>query len=92
MLSMTLASLGWGVWWFALVLRELAPRFAPSLATIFGVSCSFAALGFLCGLVTLRARLAWALITCVPLFANASLLVLPLVVHHALGVVDEVAS
>jgi hypothetical protein len=78
MLSMTMATLGWGTWWLAVVLWELAPAWAPSLEVTLGVACAFAVVG--CGfwLFSLRAKLAWVLITVVPLFANASLLVLPL--------------
>jgi len=77
MLSMTLATLGWGSWWLAFLVERLAPGLAPNLGFVYGVAGTFAVLGLLCGAVTLRAKLAWILITGVPLFANASLLMLP---------------
>ena len=76
---MTLATLGWGSWWLAFLIQRLAPDFAPNLSVVYAFSGTFAAVGFLCGLFTLRVKLAWILITGVPLFANATLLMLPFV-------------
>ena len=81
MVSMTLASLGWGVWWITAFLMRFAPSIAPSVEGAITVSCIFASVGFLVALCTIRARLSWILITLVPLCANASLLLLPLAVH-----------
>jgi hypothetical protein len=80
MLSMTLASLGWGTVWLTVVLMKLLPEWAPGVVPAQWIACSFAFAGFCCGVFTLRAKLAWILITAVPLFANGSLLVLPLIV------------
>ena len=80
MLSMTLASLGWGAWWVTVILTRFAPEVAPGLRTTSIVSCSFAAAGFLVALWTVRARLAWLLVTLVPLLANASLLLVPIAI------------
>ena len=74
---MTLATLGWGSWWVAALLRALAPAAAPGPWATAWVACAFAAIGLAWGLVTLRAKLAWVAITAVPLFANGSLLLLP---------------
>jgi hypothetical protein len=81
MLSMTLASLGWGAWWTTAFLMRFAPAHAPSVETAITISCIFATAGFLVALWTIRARLSWILITLVPLCANASLLVLPFALH-----------
>ena len=98
---MTMATLGWGTWWLEVVLRHYAPGWAPSLEVTLGISWSFALVGFCIGLFTLRAKLAWILITGVPLFANGSLLLLPLVLtelravsaahseRHTLGEVEH---
>ncbi len=80
MLSMTLASLGWGTAWLTLVLMKLAPGWAPSVEVAEAIASSFAFVGLCIGLFTLRAKLAWILITGVPLLANGSLLILPLIV------------
>jgi len=77
MLSMTLASLGWGTWWITVALAKLAPEIAPGIATTQVVSDVFAIAGLLCGLFTLRAKLAWILITGVPILANVALIVFP---------------
>ena len=74
---MTLASLGWGVWWITAFLIRFAPDFAPGLRAASIVSCVFATAGFLAAVWTIRARLAWLLFALVPLFANASLLLFP---------------
>lgn len=78
---MTLASLGWGVWWVTAFLMRFAPEHAPSVDGAITVSCIFATVGLLVALWTIRARLSWILITLVPLLANASLLMLPLALH-----------
>lgn len=80
MLSMTLATLGWGTVWLTVVLLKTAPSWAPHVGTTYVVASIFAFAGLCCGLFTLRAKLAWILITGVPLFANGSLLLLPLIV------------
>ena len=83
MLSMSLATLGWGAWWTKLFLMRFAPSIAPSLATTNAVACVFAGAGFLVALWAVRAKLAWLLVTAVPLFANGSLLCMPMVVEVA---------
>lgn len=80
MLSMTLASLGWGTVWLTVVLMKLAPEWAPGVGAAEWIASLFALAGLACGVFTLRAKLAWILITGVPLFANGSLLVLPWIV------------
>jgi hypothetical protein len=79
MLSMTLASLGWAAWWCFAFLKHFAPEHAPSSYTVQWIGCGFALPGFLVALWTIRAKLAWIVVTLVPLGANASLLTMPLV-------------
>jgi len=80
MLSMILASLGWGVWWIEVFLTRFAPEHAPSLHTTALVGGAFALPGLLVAVWTIRAKAAWILITLVPLCANLSLLALPVLI------------
>ncbi len=77
MLSMTLASLGWGAWWMAVALARFAPDYAPGVVLTQAIADGFAIAGLLAGFFTLRAKLAWILITGVPIFANLALIVFP---------------
>lgn len=77
MLSMTFASLGWGVWWVMLVLRRFAPELSISLAVPDAVSTGCALVGFLIAVLTLRARRSWLMFVAIPLLANASLFFMP---------------
>ena len=79
MVSMSLASLGWGCWWIFAFLTHFAPEYAPSVRVVSWVSCGFAAVGLLAGVWTVRAKLAWLLFTLIPLTANGSLLLMPAV-------------
>jgi hypothetical protein len=81
MLSMCLASLGWGVWWIEVFLARVAPEHAPSLRTTALIGGAFALPGLLVAIWTLRAKAAWILITLVPLLANLSLIVLPILIR-----------
>ena len=92
MLSMTFATLGWATWWLAVVLARLAPGLAPGFHPTWAVTMVFAGAGLCCGLFTLRAKLAWILITGVPLFANGSLLLLPLLIPEGSGILDPRAA
>ncbi len=80
--SMVFATLGWGVWWSAVVLLELAPDWAPSLRVTAWVACAFALFGLFLAVFSVRARLIWVLLAGVPVFANGSLLCLPLLLDH----------
>jgi hypothetical protein len=86
MTSMTLATLGWGVIWVALCLKRWAPEWSPGPEVAFGTASAFAIVGLGFGLFSLRAKLAWILITAAPIFANTSLLCLRLVVPGLLHV------
>jgi len=79
MLSICLASLGWGTWWVAAFLSRFAPDLAPGFALTSWIAGVFASLGLLVALFTIRARRIWLLFTLVLLLANASLLLVPLV-------------
>lgn len=78
---MICASLGWGVWWITFALRRFAPEWAPSLELSGWIAAGIAAFGLLVAIWTIRAKAAWLLITLVPLFANASLLAMPMLVE-----------
>lgn len=75
-LSMILASLGWGAWWAALFLAkftalEVSVLWVEVVAALFGVP------GLLVAVFTIRAQKAWLVFVSVPLFANLGLLLLP---------------
>ena len=80
--AMVFATLGWGTWWFSVMLHKLLPALAPPLWATYALACSFAAVGAFLGFFTIRARLIWVLLACVPLFANLSLLMVPLVLDE----------
>jgi len=74
---MILATLGWGTWWCVLIAHHFAPQRELSLALPSILSTTLAASGLLVAILTLRARRSWVLFTLAPLFANASLLLVP---------------
>ena len=74
---MTLASLGWGTWWVILFLRRFAPDLTIGLAIPGAISTTFAILGFLVAVLTLRAKRSWLFFAHIPLMANASLFAMP---------------
>lgn len=80
MASMTFATIGWAVIWLTLCFVRWAPEWAPSAAVAFNLGAAFGLVGLGLGVFTLRAKLAWILITAAPIFANASLLSLRVVV------------
>lgn len=92
MMSMTLATAGWAVIWIALVLRRWAPGMAPAAEVSYGIAFAFAAVGLFFGLFSLRAKLAWILITLAPIFANFSLLSLKVVVPGLLDLPSAEAA
>lgn len=77
MLSMTLASFGWGTWWILLFVRRLAPGVEVGLTLPSVVSTVFALLGLGVAVLTIRAKKSWLIFTAVPLLANTSLLLMP---------------
>ncbi len=78
---MCLASVGWGSFWVFAFWTRLAPDSAPSIESVCAFSGVFAAFGLAAAIVSIRARLAWIIVTLIPLFANASLLLLPSVIQ-----------
>jgi hypothetical protein len=74
---MILATLGWGTWWIILFLHRYAPDVEVPLLVPSVVSSILAGTGLLVAVLTLRARRAWILFALAPLFANASLLLVP---------------
>ena len=74
---MTLATLGWGVWWVSVLLHKFVPGLSPGLGATYVVTCALAGVGFCLACFTVRARLIWVLLAGVPMFANGTLLLLP---------------
>ncbi len=93
--SMTLATAGWAVVWTTLFLRRFAPGWAPEMVHAWWIALIFALPGLFLALFTVRARLIWVLLAAVPLFANASLVCLRLLMDQdparaeLSGTVDE---
>lgn len=85
MMAMTMATLGWSSWWVAAALLRWCPAAAPAPLVTQVFTGTFAVAGLALTFFTLRAHRAWILISCVPLMANASLLLLPLVWPDAAG-------
>jgi hypothetical protein len=81
MISMTCASLGWACWWVTRALLHVKPAWAPSIALTDTLSLTFALVGFIAALLSIRARLAWILVTLVPMFANLSVLLIPVTLN-----------
>lgn len=75
--SMTLATLGWGVWWVSILLHKFVPGLSPGLGATYVVTCALAGVGFVLAFFTIRARTIWVLLAGVPIFANGTLLMLP---------------
>ena len=84
MLSMSLATLGWGCWWLDLLLARTVPDLVPNVAVVSSLASVFGVGGLLAALVTLRGRnRMWLAMAMVPFFANVSLLTMPLLVDPA---------
>ena len=80
MKSMTLATVGWGAWWIALVIKRLAPEYAPGFWVVASFASVFALFGLAGALLTLRAQRSWLMCALGAVFANTSRLLLPWVV------------
>jgi hypothetical protein len=80
MFSMSMASLGWAVWWTTLVIARFVPDATPDLRITEWAAGACAVLGFLAALWAFRAKLAWILIMSIAVFANGSLLLMPWIV------------
>ncbi len=81
---MTLATIGWAVIWISVCVARWVPGWAPDPTISFNAASFFALVGLGLGIFTLRAKLAWILITGAPLFANGSLLSLRYVIPDLL--------
>ena len=79
---MVLASAGWLTWWLAIVMHRFGLDWAPGWRWVYGLSCTFAAIGLGLGLFTVRARTIWVLLAGVPILANGSLLLVPALLHE----------
>jgi hypothetical protein len=77
--SMCMATLGWAVWWVTLVVAHFSSGDATDLRLSSWLAGAFAAIGFAAAIWGIRAKLAWILFMLIPMFANASLLAMPLV-------------
>jgi hypothetical protein len=77
MISMTFASLGWASWWVTAALLHWKPSWAPSIDVTDQLAITFALLGFIAAMLSIRARLGWLVVVAVPLFANLSVLLIP---------------
>lgn len=76
MISMTLATLGWGCWWIAVFLKRVTD-FDVSIAMTGWAADAFAVCGLLLAILTIRAKRSWLLFSLVALTANGALLFLP---------------
>ena len=74
---MSFATLGWGTWWLALLVRTVVPDWRFGLGVPGTLGCVFAVLGLAVAVFTVRAKRSWLLFTLIPLFANGSLLFVP---------------
>lgn len=74
---MSLATLGWGVWWAAVALHRAAPELAPGAGVTYAVAGTLGGVGLAAALFTVRGQPFWLVLTLLPLFANATLLALP---------------
>ncbi|MFT5051794.1 MAG: hypothetical protein ACI8QZ_003217 [Chlamydiales bacterium] len=74
---MVLATFGWAVWWMTAALMRFAPDWTPSFTVVSWTASTFAVMGLLMAIITIRGQRNWALLALVPLFANGALLALP---------------
>jgi hypothetical protein len=77
MISMTFASLGWASWWVTAALLHWKPSWAPSIDVTDQLAITFALLGFIAALLSVRARMGWLIVVAVPLVSNLSVLLIP---------------
>lgn len=77
MFAMTLATLGWGVWWTSLLFQRFWPDHAPGLLATQWTATCFAVPGVLLGALSLRAKKSWMFFSTVAVFANGSLFLMP---------------
>jgi hypothetical protein len=92
MVSISLATAGWGVWWVGFLLWRLAPDHAPPAWLVYTISSSLALVGLGAAVLCVRAGLAWLLLTAIPLFANLSLLAMPVLLPRGGGLLGRLAG
>jgi hypothetical protein len=83
---MILATAGWSVLWLSLLAHKLG-WWHPSAFALQWIASLPAVLGALYALATLRARRTWLLVAGVALFANVSLLLVPVLFAEELRLV-----
>lgn len=76
---MILATVGWGVWFVHALLGRLESDLQPSVEVTGVLGAAFGVPGLLLAVLTLRAKRSWVLFVSAPLFANACLLLAPLI-------------
>lgn len=74
---MLFASLGWGVWWLALGLKEWWPQALPRWEVLATLASLPALVGLVLGVLSVRARDVWVLLAGIPVLANGLLLSVP---------------
>ncbi|MCB9907188.1 MAG: hypothetical protein H6830_05690 [Planctomycetes bacterium] len=84
MRSMSVATLGWGIWWSALAWHRAWPGEPPPWVWVYVVTCCLAGVGMFYAFFTLRARKSWVLMATMAWLANLGLFLLPWYVHHDL--------
>ena len=75
---MILATLGWGCWWVHALLWRLVPGLCPPWWLTATAATAIGVLGVVLALLTVRLQRSWLVFVLVPLFANASLVAMPL--------------
>jgi len=83
---MILATVGWSLLWLSLLAHKLG-WWHPTALALHWLASVPAALGALYALVTVRARRTWLLVAGVALFANVSLLLVPVLFADELRLV-----
>lgn len=58
-------------------LLHFKPAWAPSIEVTDHFALTFAVLGFIAAVLSIRARLGWLVVVSVPMFANLSVLLIP---------------
>jgi hypothetical protein len=81
---MSLATLGWGLWWSALAWHRRFPDNPTNWIVIYTATCCLAGVGMFYAFFTLRAKRSWVIMATLALVANLGLFVVPWVLHRDL--------
>ena len=84
MRSMSVATLGWGLWWSALAWHRKFPDQPPPWIAIYTATCCLAGVGMFYAFFTLRAKKSWVIMATLAWVANLGLFVVPWVLHEDL--------